>query len=41
MTIQEKEQKQLIREFDSAVSEKNYQKRKGFMDKLKESLDDL
>ena len=29
-------QKQLIREFDSAVSEKNYQKRKGFMDKLKD-----
>ena len=29
-------QKQLIRDFDSAVSEKNYQKRKGFMDKLKD-----
>lgn len=29
-------QKQLIRDFDSTVSEKNYQKRKGFMDKLKD-----
>ena len=29
-------QKQLIREFDDGTSDKNYQKRKGFMDKLKD-----
>ena len=29
-------QKQLIREFDEALGDKNYQKRKGFMDKLKD-----
>ena len=29
-------QKDMIRQFDSALGDKNYQKRKGFMDKLKE-----
>ncbi|MBQ3264252.1 MAG: molecular chaperone DnaJ [Ruminococcus sp.] len=29
-------QKELIRQFDTAIGDKNYQKRKGFMDKLKD-----
>lgn len=33
-------QKDLIKEFDAAASEKNYQKRKGFFEKLKELFED-
>lgn len=29
-------QKELVKQFDAAMSEKNYQKRKGFMDKIKD-----
>ncbi|MBR6408083.1 MAG: molecular chaperone DnaJ [Clostridia bacterium] len=31
-------QKSILREFDSSMSEKNYQKRKGFFDKIKDSF---
>ena len=33
-------QKQLLQEFDSCAEEKNYQKRKGFFDKIKEMFDE-
>lgn len=33
-------QKELIKEFDNASSEKNYEKRKGFFDKLKDKIKD-
>ena len=33
-------QKDLIKEFDAAADEKNYQKRKGFFEKLKELFED-
>ena len=33
-------QKELLQEFDKSAEEKNYQKRKGFFDKLKEMFDD-
>ncbi len=33
-------QKQILQDFDSSAEEKNYQKRKGFFDKIKEMFDD-
>jgi len=33
-----KKQKDLLREFETSLSEKNYEKRKGFFDKIKESF---
>ena len=33
-------QKELLKEFEKAVGEKNYQKRKGFFDKLKGMFED-
>lgn len=33
-------QKQLLQESDSCAEEKNYQKRKGFFDKIKEMFDE-
>lgn len=35
-----KKQKELLQEFENSLSEKNYQKRKGFFDKLKDIFED-
>ena len=34
--VQRAKQKEIIREFDAATGDRNYQKRKGFMDKIKD-----